>query len=304
MSLRHTLAALSFPIHLLSRLATWVTVLSVFVLAHALAHLTWSLLPEPVSSLAPPRPITARPSVANGPDTEVITRAHLFGKADVARPSQAATPTSVPTAVPETQLKLALRGIIAAVPPDGGAIIAEAGGGDHFFRVGDPLPGGAILQEIQPNQVLLARNHRLETLRLPRLTGLGSITSAPTNESADVTDASEEAEPEENLVQTLSDYRDQILENPASFLNLVQTQPVYRSGRLEGFLLRPGQKGGNLLERYGLKPNDLVTSLNGIPLDNPLKAVEVLRGLRNASTLTLGVSRQGRTENITLRFTR
>ncbi|CAK0738975.1 general secretion pathway protein C [Gammaproteobacteria bacterium] len=318
----HTLAALSFPTNLLDRLAASVTVVLVFVLAHTLAHLTWSLWPEPVSPPPPPRSIVAQSTAARGPDTGLITRAHLFGKVDATRPAPALIPTAAPAAVPETQLKLTLRGIIAAVPPDGGAIIAEAGGSDHFFRVGDPLPGGAVLQEIQPNQVLLARNHRLETLRLPKNPGSGSINittdTAPADESVDATDAvdtdttdttgtteaPEEPAVEEDSAQVLSRYREQILENPARLLSLIQTQPVYRAGRLEGFLLRPGQEGGDLLERYGLKPNDLVTSLNDIPLDNPLKAVEVLRGLRNAPTLTLGVSRQGRTENITLRFAR
>ncbi|CAK0747124.1 general secretion pathway protein C [Gammaproteobacteria bacterium] len=303
------LAALHFPSNLLGRLVMPVTIFLVLALAHTLAHLTWSLWPNPVRLPPPPRPAAVQPMVSQGPNIEAITAAHLFGKVDVARPAPTLAPT--PVAVPDTPLNLILRGILASTPPEGGAIIAEVGGGEHFYRVGESVPGGAVLQEVQPTQVFLARNQRLETLRLPKESRGGSNptdTATATDPPPGAIDHSMEDptgnNPDQDPSQTLNRYRDQVLENPASLLSLIQTQPVYRAGKLEGFRLRPGPEGGNLLERYGLKPNDLVTSLNGIPLDNPMKAAEVLRGLRNAPTLNVGVSRQGRTENVTLRFTR
>lgn len=311
-------ADFSFPGNLLERLAMPVTVLLVLALAHTLASLTWSLWPEPTSPSPPPHSSVARPAATvREPDTEAIIQNNIFGKADTAPSSSVATIISAP----ETSLKLTLRGIIAAAPPDGGAIIAEPGKSDRFFRVGDSITGGTVLQEVKPDQVIMMRNHRLETLSLPKeskLRGLNrpsdppALTNSapdaepdPDDEDIEVDDESdEEQEEEEDPGQTLNHFRDQLFENPASLMTLVKTQPVYQSGRLQGFRLSPGPKGGDLLKRYGLKSNDLVTSLNGISLDNPMKAFEVLRNLRNAPTLKVGVSREGRTENITLHFNR
>jgi len=303
-------------VQIFARLATPATVFLVMVLAYNLARVTWGLWPIPPSVPAPARVgFSLTPKTARGPNIKAIVDARLFGKADAVRPISA---PPRPTAAPETQLKVTLRGIIAAPPPDGWVIIAESGGPDKFFPLGATIAGNARIQEIHPDRVILLRNQQVETLEFPKDKDAKATRTPPPpmmappepeiteleEEPAPEEEAPEEAPPEEDPSQSLNYYREQLLQNPANLAGLLQTLPVYRNGKLEGFRVRPGSKGANLLERFGLKSNDLVTSLNGIPLDNPMKAFEVLRGLRNAATLEVGLSRQGRSENLTLRFSR
>lgn len=309
------------------------TVLLVILVGYNLARITWNLIPVPPS--APPPAHTALNidrSAPRGPNIKAILDSHLFGKAEVTRTAPVA---SRPVVAPETPLNVTLRGIISAHPPAGWIIIAENGGTDKFYRLGAAISGGAVIKEIQPQKVVMLRNQRVEELEFPKDKdakgkGQGGKSVAPSmpvamptpepepeaSEPEEETPAEEETPVEEETPekapppqeedpnQSLNYYREQLLDNPANLAGLLQTQPVYRNGKLEGFRIRPGAKNANLLERFGLQSNDLVTSLNGIPLDNPMKAFEVLRGLRNAATLEVGVSRQGRNENVTLRFSR
>jgi len=70
---------------------------------------------------------------------------------------------------PETRLKLTLRGVFASEDSSGGrAIVGDPQGKEENYAVGDPLPGGAKLSEIYPDRIILERNGRFETLRLPK----------------------------------------------------------------------------------------------------------------------------------------
>ncbi len=291
---------------LLGQTAHWVTALLVIILAHVLATLSWSLKGLPSTSPPPPPQLTGGMTVPllRGPDLAAIEQAHLFGLLDESRPV-----ITAPIQVPETSLRLALRGIIAPDQPngEGGAIIAEAQGNDRYFRVGDAIAGSAVVKEIQSDQVILSRNNRLETLRLPRErgnsgnSGVGTSSPSPVTLSPKVGEVEgEDSRSSPERMQKIQEMRQRIAENPASLAELIQPQPVYRSGKLEGFRLRPNRQAGNLLGDLGLQHSDVVTSVNGISLDSPVKAMEVLRGLQNAQDLQVTVSRQGRTENVTL----
>ena len=137
--------------------------------AWAGAGLTWRLLgPEPLS--ASPA-VTAgampggAPEVSRAPGLERVIAAQLFGA------PRAERPVSVPLAdTPETQLKLTLKGVMAASDPARGqAVIADASRREEaVYRVGDAVPGGATLAQIFADRVVLSRQGRFELLRLPR----------------------------------------------------------------------------------------------------------------------------------------
>ncbi|MBT8420236.1 MAG: hypothetical protein KJO08_05160 [Gammaproteobacteria bacterium] len=100
--------------------------------------------------------------VSTDDPSRALAKLHLFGKI----PTQKA---HLPPAeeVPETTLKLALHGIIAA---DGGetslAIIADARGEQSYYAVGQALPEGATILAVHGDYVVLRHNERLETLRM------------------------------------------------------------------------------------------------------------------------------------------
>lgn len=283
------MTSLPFRIPSQEALVRWTTALLVVLLAYTLALATWRLLPSPPAS----EPLAAAP-VARKPVPDdrgglgAVARLHLFGQ-----PQVAARP--VPVEAPETRLNLTLRGVFAAAETDSGAAIIAAGNGDeNFYRAGDPVSGGAILREVHPDRVILERAGRFETLRLPEGSRSGMEFGLP-EESAPPP-----AEHEADHVG-LGDFRERLLQNPQEAFEMVQVSPVMEAGRIKGYRVAPGREPA-LFRRSGLRPGDVVTSVNGVPLDNPAQLNDVMRQLSAAEALDLTVDRKGRTQQVTVRL--
>jgi general secretion pathway protein C len=264
------------------------------LLALTLAELTWKLIPAPVQAFAPARAVTGaaaarRDDAAQGVTWDLAQR-HLFGV-------KSAGPTPSVDSLPETQLNLTLSGVVASGSvTGGGAIIAAPGGVEAFYTINAQLPGGAMLKEVHPDRVVLERNGRLETLRLPK-EGLGNAGSGgqetpggagpraatPTRGAAGVSGGPP---------PTLREYRDMFISDPKSTGNLVQINPKSADGRFIGYELQPG-KDAALLSRMGLAAGDIVTSVNGVKLDSPAKALNLLRGLSSMEEIRLDIERGG-----------
>ena len=84
-------------------------------------------------------------------------------------------------------------------------------------------------------------------------------------------------------------------------MNLVSATPVQEegTGKLKGYRINPG-KDKALLARFGLQNGDVITAVNGVALDNPIKALEIMRDLTNASSVSLDIERRGVTQSLSL----
>ncbi|WP_197026932.1 type II secretion system protein N [Methylomonas sp. 11b] len=93
-------------------------------------------------------------------DLSEIATWHLFG--------QSPESLSDKGAVAETQLKLKLLGImfLSKNPENASGIIQADDGQQKKYRLGDELPGGAVLQAVEADRVLLKRGERQESLLL------------------------------------------------------------------------------------------------------------------------------------------
>ncbi|MDX9739574.1 MAG: type II secretion system protein GspC [Gammaproteobacteria bacterium] len=257
------------------RLAFATRLLLLALLAVTLAGLTWRLL-DPGDSVAPPvSPRAAPPAQAGG--NWNLARWHLFGEAPVA--GSVAAPIET---LPETRLNLVLRGVVAG--ENGGAIIGTPNGNESFYTIDARLPGGAVLREVYGDRVVLERSGQRETLRLPR----ESLDASPPPAARPVIEEPQVLEPEMSLNQ----YRDLALQNPAQLAEVVQVAPRNEGGRFVGYEVQPGRDPG-LLNRVGLMPGDVVTSVNGISLDTPARALGVLRSLRGRNEVTIQIQRGG-----------
>lgn len=109
-----------------------------------------------VGQIQPPTP----PDINNALSTHFtnIATLHLFGDA-----------SGIPTNLPKTQLQLTLQGIALAATPDGQsrALIAGPDQITKVYKKGDTVPGGAVIREINREQVILDFNGALQTLNLP-----------------------------------------------------------------------------------------------------------------------------------------
>ena len=104
-----------------------------------------------------PRPET------NVPDTP-LAELPLFGsKLSDQRPTTPDTEN-----LPETNLRLVLRGALATDSDfPGSALVEDAEGNTEVYLVGDTLPGDALLRTVLPGRLILERNGKLENLYFP-----------------------------------------------------------------------------------------------------------------------------------------
>jgi general secretion pathway protein C len=70
--------------------------------------------------------------------------------------------------LPETNLRLFLRGVLAADGEfPGSALIEDDKSKTEAYLVGDELPGNATLRSVHPNRVIIERSGKLENLYFP-----------------------------------------------------------------------------------------------------------------------------------------
>jgi general secretion pathway protein C len=259
------------------RIATW-------VLAFALAVQAAVIVTNLAGSSHPPKvaaPPLAAASQSQTVDVAAITSAHLFGEAPVERSPQGDAATAQQTSLP-----LVLVGIIAADDPkDGLAILGENAAGAKVYAVGDNVPGGAKLHQVLSDKVIIDRNGVLESLMLPRALQPGA---APPSTAALQTEA-----------PIMDRMRKLITNDPGLMADIMRPQPVFAAGKQKGYRVYPG-RNRQAFQRLGLRPGDLVTAINGTPLDDPARGQEIFSTLGASSEAHITVTRGGQQQDLTL----
>ena len=275
----------------ISGLSKLVNVLLIIWLAWLSAKLTWLLVPEAGQTepavTAAPAAVQRRPPRIN--ETQ-IAGWHLFGVAGEEKSVEKKV-----LEAPETSLRLTLRGVFASEESTGGrAIVGDPKGKEDNYGVGDPLPGGAKLSEIYPDRIILERNGRFETLRLPKeLTTPDSANAA--NRSAPRSGAASSA----SKVAAFQKYRKEIKQNPSSFMNYVQAMPYREKGEFIGFKLQAGRQP-DAFNQLGLQSGDIVKAINGVQIDSPASGMKAMRALGDGDTVNVTLLRGGQETSLSL----
>lgn len=141
-----------------------VNVLLLFLVIQAVANLPWlESTQEDAATQA-----VATVAITPGASPQVLARRvanwHLFGQA------QSTITTGHPPVAPETRLNLVLLGVIASPIQKNAVAIVAAGinAPDKSYAIGDRLPGGATVDEIYRDRVIIEYRGRVETLTLHR----------------------------------------------------------------------------------------------------------------------------------------
>ena len=256
---------------------TVVTVILVIALAAQLAAVVWRVL-TPQQGMVP---VASPPATAAaGPNLSNIVGAHLFGTAAIEATGDAAS-------APATSLRLTLAGTIAGQDPaKGWAIIGQTAQDAKVYATGANIPGGARLREVYADRVILERGGRLETLALPRLTGDASAGAV----------ASRSPPPRPSLADSVQAL---VRRDPITVSEFIRPQPVFAGGQQKGYRVYPGRNRAQFAS-VGLMPGDLVTAVNGSPLNDPNSGLEMLRGVSAGGAVTLTIERNGTEQQLTI----
>ncbi len=277
-----------------AQVARAVNIVLVIWLAWLLAGLGWQLLPATgpaVEMRQPLRPPAAIQRPRQQIDEQQIAAWHVFGVA-----GQEPVEKPVIADAPDTNLKLTLRGVFASDDPaEARAIVGDPRGQEEHYSVGDTLPGNASLKEIYADRIILERNGRYETLRLPRELASPQGASSGARRGAPTAQRGADA----GRAAAFTRYRNEIKRNPASFLNYVRATTARAGGKFIGFRLQAGRERGALKE-LGLKPGDIVTSINGVRIDSPAKGMQAMQALGEGDNINVTLLRGGQETSLSL----
>ncbi|MGK0442208.1 MAG: general secretion pathway protein C [Pseudohongiellaceae bacterium] len=266
------------------------------LLVVSLVQWLWLLIPEPEARTAP-AVVSAAQKTSAKVDVAKLQSFNLFGASGgELTATQAVVPLVQKTVDAEpTRLKLALSGVVVTPNPKEALAMIQYQGKEDQYAIGDKLPmGRVVLSQIHHDHVIIENAGRYESLWLFDGETNTSATPAPVVSASPVKPSSKKLDMRQNkqLSSTARNYRNRLYNNPSSLADVIRISPQQSEGQLKGYRVSPG-RDKKQFEALGLKPNDVVTSINGIELDDPAKAVEVYKIIRSASEATFVIDRKG-----------
>ncbi|HHH43711.1 MAG TPA: hypothetical protein ENK49_06200 [Gammaproteobacteria bacterium] len=270
-------------------LATWIALLIADLLWPLVAGKPATPLPENV-----PVPVIEPAAKVSVPGEQQIAALHLFGKAGT---PDRKTPR-VPVNAPDTKLALTLRGIYATGDRHQGlAIIQNRKKKENYFARGDSVFGLATLEEIHADRVILLRNRRYETLRLPEK-WFAVHSAGKVNKRIHKRMSPEEyVESMRGEMKKIHKMTLREMNNPWQYLYF---EPEIVNGRMTGLKLT-AEEEREFLARNGLEPGDIITSVNGIQINGGggmARALNALSDRDDEDPLELTVMRKGKSQSI------
>src|SRR6187399_3258265 len=264
----------------LARAPQVVTFLLALALAAQLALIVVSITSRSRQTV-PPSGATAPPIAEL--DIGGLVNSHLFGNAVVQNTNgdgANAPPSSMP---------LVLAGLLATDDPkEGMAIIGESAAAAKVVAVGQQVPGGATLHSVYNDRAVIDRNGALESVLLPRRAA-GTLSAPPPPVAS-------AAPPNDAAIERM---RRLVSDDPNIIGQVMRPQPVFAGGKMRGFRVYPGANR-QAFARIGLRAGDLVTAINGTPLDDKDRAQEIFATLNSSTDARVTVTRNGRQQELVL----
>ena len=200
----------------------------------------------------------------------------------------------------KTRLNIVLEGIVLnSLQEESLAIIVHQGKQDQYY-VGEKLPfnGSVSLERVMADHVILNNSGSYESLWLYDEENKSKPPSRPVKRSPPSSKATKKLErptvvrPGNKATSLAKDYRKRLYENPRSLAEAIRISPSQKDGALVGYKVSPGKDSQQFID-LGFRPNDVVTSINGITLDEPSKALEIYKLMRSATEANFTVDRGG-----------
>lgn len=166
---------------------------------------------------------------------------------------------------------------------EGTAFIGVNKDSPQTYAAGALLANNARLAEIYTDHVVLEKDGKQVNLYLlgsgkqtenKQLAGLLTVGGTPPPPPAKITSH-----------EVLTDY--------------IRPSPVYDGQTLRGYQVYPGQNAG-VFSQMGLEAGDVITAINGAPLNEPNSAIEQLKQLAQGYVVTAVIDRKGKIETLSL----
>ncbi len=250
------------------------------------ARITWLWLAPPPSLVVPVESTGKANTTSSSVSVSQIAAWHLFGQA--ATPEQQAT-----TKISASQLGVKLEGIISGAPSP--LVMLQVGGEVRLLQVGDALSAGVTIVSIAPDRVVISNQGRLESIAFPEPQ---SLDQAPAPSATSLIGKSKGSS--SPVAPAVRKQVDEIMHNPQSLLRFVTVSPVQEDGALSGYALRPVPGQEALMRALGLTPGDVLTSVDGMPVNEPSLLPRVMQVLNSGQPIQVLVERGGQPLSVTI----
>lgn len=214
-------------------------------------------------------------------NAEVQTIIKAFG-AEKSQSVKSPTPAVANPIISESKLDINLHGIYYSTNTDNSFVIIEK----QRYKIADTIQPNLYIEDIQPKHIILRRNNQREILYLR---------PHQANTSSKILSNIDNAQTTGKLLAT---YQRQLRHNPQALLHLAKIQPAYAGAKFIGYSINPGTDQ-SLLTHFELQEGDVITAVNGIELDSPIKGLNLWQQLPDAQQLQLNILRNGQAQMLT-----
>ena len=252
-------------------LANMLTAMLVIALGLQLAWWTWQLvLPGWKNTVATPAPTAAAVPLAFG--------RQLFGDRDG---------TIASAGTPAVSGSVRLKGVFAVDGRTLSAAVVNLGGKDQTVRLNQELSPGLKLIEVQPEFIIISRNGARERIDLERFVA-APRPGAPGGQPAVTSFRLNVASTGANAFSLSRQELNTVLQDPRQMNFLGRIGPAPGGGvRVED------APSGSLSNKLGLQPGDIITGINGQPINSPGDLARVYGQFNSLTSIRAEVRRAG-----------
>ena len=284
----------------LRRYFTWINLLVILTLSYLLASLFSGFLSRTVSQIPLEMPMvaekspspkkSARPSLA---DYRVVTERNIFCSLPEEKEE-----TEIAEVVDKSPLNARLIGTVTGPPDSSLALIEDRGKrSSDFYQIGDSLMGQATILAIERNRVIISRAGVQESLLIyeEEITAL-----APPSQNRGSTQTTEQEENTQFEIRQVTEDSFEIdrfsfeeaTKNLGNLMTQARVVPHFVEGKISGykiFAIEPG----SIYTEIGMANGDIIQNINGIEIDSPEKALQLLAQLKNETNFQIDLVRNG-----------
>ena len=101
--------------------------------------------------------------------------------------------------------------------------------------------------------------------------------------------------------RNLNQLRKDLIQHPEHLMDVMRAMPVMENGKLTGYRVFP-VGNSDAFAKLGLQAGDVVTSVNGMALDNPAESMNILNKLKTSEQVSITFTRNGQQQTKVLQM--
>lgn len=248
-------------------------------LAYTVAELTWSVIDSP-KQVAESRPLllvnedSSSTFISHAQLVQAVIKQHPFGQV---KTQTAVVQPKQEIKAPETKLNYKLRGLYYSTNKTLASAIIETPNNVDSYLIDEEVEDGISIYDIKVDHIVLERYGKHEVL---------SLDESSFNKNGASINVSKQPSDERKHNALLKNYRKRFIKNPMVLAKKFRAIPVTKNGRNVGFKLK-ALRGEALLKKLNIHEDAVFTSINGVALNQPFKAIEALKSLQTAKQITV-----------------